>query len=601
MLDQTDKSASLLAGIEIPALTVLSKNSVENPQKSSMDSSDTPSVDEFAALLSVRGKLVGAPPLVGGESQLQTISRSEKALDELRDAEKKSDQPGGTSEVATQADLATGQKRTAENRTALTVATHSPTFRSQPLSDLENAFDVHTGHQADPEHGQRRDVDQRPGLDELSEVLPDPSNSQSALKSRPVKSDIVLHLENSEAVVNSQPDLVQSSGLTELSRSAAQQEAMAVPEPQIPEDASLATSRSGKTATPALAADHVRSTLPAETPSKSAYDLFGEKQEAMLAIFSGNKSGESRAASQAGEGQTEIIMQSRAEKPPHGPIPEQTQPMAKASGSLSTSAGNAIELRLERRVATHSQVTAVKPDNVFLMSAAPVRDQSLFADAPQRVSGVVDVPQPVIEPGGPPANKGALQSGSSTLPFRGAPDHAAAALFDPEVPTSTSHPEMESLSRERGDHAIRAHSSLSARVDAETSRGVIAQVRDIILSSKERLTEVRLSPEELGRVRFTFSAGESPQLVSVQVERADTLDLIRRNLDLLRTELEDAGCGMAETDFLGTFDSQSEHEFHAEEFFICSEQGLQDAEPTAENRSRSVFRASMQGRLDLRL
>lgn len=76
---------------------------------------------------------------------------------------------------------------------------------------------------------------------------------------------------------------------------------------------------------------------------------------------------------------------------------------------------------------------------------------------------------------------------------------------------------------------------------ATTARAVIAQIRDVVVSGDRLGTEVRLNPEELGRVRLTFSGAEAASLVLIQVERPETLDLLRRNLDLLRAELQAEG------------------------------------------------------------
>ena len=53
--------------------------------------------------------------------------------------------------------------------------------------------------------------------------------------------------------------------------------------------------------------------------------------------------------------------------------------------------------------------------------------------------------------------------------------------------------------------------------------------------------EIALSPEELGRVRMAVSPVESGGIVHISVERPETLELVQRNLDLLRRDLKDAG------------------------------------------------------------
>ena len=61
--------------------------------------------------------------------------------------------------------------------------------------------------------------------------------------------------------------------------------------------------------------------------------------------------------------------------------------------------------------------------------------------------------------------------------------------------------------------------------------------------------DITLSPEELGRVRLTVSAAETGITVSIQAERPDTLDLLRRHGDALIADLAAEGFADASLDF----------------------------------------------------
>ncbi|WP_235840950.1 flagellar hook-length control protein FliK [Cereibacter ovatus] len=63
--------------------------------------------------------------------------------------------------------------------------------------------------------------------------------------------------------------------------------------------------------------------------------------------------------------------------------------------------------------------------------------------------------------------------------------------------------------------------------------------------------EVTLRPEELGRVTMTMAQEGDSLRVLVQAERADTLDLLRRNSDQLGAELRQAGFSGASFSFGG--------------------------------------------------
>lgn len=61
-------------------------------------------------------------------------------------------------------------------------------------------------------------------------------------------------------------------------------------------------------------------------------------------------------------------------------------------------------------------------------------------------------------------------------------------------------------------------------------------------------TSLELSPDELGIVRFNISQGERVS-IQVIVERPETLELIRRHIDLFQKELHDMGFGNSEFTF----------------------------------------------------
>lgn len=64
----------------------------------------------------------------------------------------------------------------------------------------------------------------------------------------------------------------------------------------------------------------------------------------------------------------------------------------------------------------------------------------------------------------------------------------------------------------------------------------------------QRITDLTLDPEELGRVRLRLAAGDGVLTVTVIAERGETMDLLRRNIDLLTGELH--RIGYARTEFV---------------------------------------------------
>ena len=67
------------------------------------------------------------------------------------------------------------------------------------------------------------------------------------------------------------------------------------------------------------------------------------------------------------------------------------------------------------------------------------------------------------------------------------------------------------------------------------------QIAAAILSSGSGRTEILLDPQDLGRVRLSLEGNEAGLVVTIQAERSETADLLRRNADLLMQEFRDAG------------------------------------------------------------
>lgn len=68
-------------------------------------------------------------------------------------------------------------------------------------------------------------------------------------------------------------------------------------------------------------------------------------------------------------------------------------------------------------------------------------------------------------------------------------------------------------------------------------------------AEREERVELLLEPAELGRLRFELAPEGDRVMVLISVERQDTLDLLRRNAELLRAEFRDAGFGSADLSF----------------------------------------------------
>ncbi|WP_162300827.1 flagellar hook-length control protein FliK [Alkalilacustris brevis] len=106
--------------------------------------------------------------------------------------------------------------------------------------------------------------------------------------------------------------------------------------------------------------------------------------------------------------------------------------------------------------------------------------------------------------------------------------------------------------------------------------------------------EITLSPEELGRVRLTMSGTEGALSITILAERGETLDLLRRNIELLAQELRDMGFSSLSFNF-----GQGHHGAADDTAPPDHEQGGQPADPVRPAETRHTL--AHEAGLDLRL
>lgn len=77
----------------------------------------------------------------------------------------------------------------------------------------------------------------------------------------------------------------------------------------------------------------------------------------------------------------------------------------------------------------------------------------------------------------------------------------------------------------------------------DLARDVAVQIAQTVTQGGSRSLDVTLQPEELGRLRISMSSEHGALAVTLQADRPETLDLIRRHIDLFAEELRRLGHG----------------------------------------------------------
>lgn len=100
-------------------------------------------------------------------------------------------------------------------------------------------------------------------------------------------------------------------------------------------------------------------------------------------------------------------------------------------------------------------------------------------------------------------------------------------------PLSASRSEMSSTTTTQSNQALPTR--------MELPHHVARQIAEALQAMPNRPVEIRLSPEELGRVRLGVSTVEGNIMVTVLAERPETGDLMRRHISALETAFQELG------------------------------------------------------------
>lgn len=191
---------------------------------------------------------------------------------------------------------------------------------------------------------------------------------------------------------------------------------------------------------------------------------------------------------------------------------------------------------------------------------------------------------------GNPAEKTAsVAASTSTLPVA-IVNEPIQVEFEPLTVKYDTDGELKAASANRGIEPAMARS--------EPPRPVAHQLADAVRTASSGTIEVKLAPEELGRVKLSLTPSEAGLTITVLADRPETLDLIRRNIDVFAQDLRQQGHQNLSFQF-GQQDRNrqnwNEPNDHPEKTEILST----EQRPYAQRAIPSL--ATINGRLDLRI
>jgi len=119
----------------------------------------------------------------------------------------------------------------------------------------------------------------------------------------------------------------------------------------------------------------------------------------------------------------------------------------------------------------------------------------------------------------------------------------AAAPAEASVSLPQVTPEAQALSAEMRP-APSGHQPVFTPAPAASpamAQQVAAQIAEISRPLPDGPLELSLQPEELGRLKLSFSGTEAGLLITVTAERPETLELMRRHIEILSQEMRRLG------------------------------------------------------------
>ena len=124
-------------------------------------------------------------------------------------------------------------------------------------------------------------------------------------------------------------------------------------------------------------------------------------------------------------------------------------------------------------------------------------------------------------------------------------DEMMAAL--PEQSTNDAQTELSEVSDEfaraveRGGSFRATEAATGLTQGARVFRPAAAALAERVSASPSGEVDVRLSPEELGNLRISFTQDDSGLNVVIRADRADTLELLRRHINQFTQDLREQG------------------------------------------------------------
>lgn len=230
---------------------------------------------------------------------------------------------------------------------------------------------------------------------------------------------------------------------------------------------------------------------------------------------------------------------------------------SQAAPATSTNIAASQINRTDNTLVTTAPSQPLTPTSVPLqlneLAQQPSLRRTLIGSQPQESDQLIETDLPVKTPTGSAEVQNNSTQNNSTQ--NSTPTQTSAMVQNTEALQNlavdpTSGPDLVSLENQSidGPTATRQDSNLNR---PEVMRHVAQQMASVARQSPDRPVELILNPEELGRVRLTFTTTDGGINVAVIAERGETTELLRRHIETLAEEFRELGYKDVSFDFSG--------------------------------------------------
>lgn len=166
---------------------------------------------------------------------------------------------------------------------------------------------------------------------------------------------------------------------------------------------------------------------------------------------------------------------------------------------------------------------------------APLQPAVAVPQSPKRQMSEGRLPQPDVQP-------------VKQTPVQTTTPAPLTTMAEPAVAEASLNPELIPLETRTVDSTtIARHDTITHR--PEVARHIAQQLAEAARQMPDRPVELTLNPDELGRVRLTFTMSDGGIHVAVIAERGETMDLLRRHIETLAQEFRNMGYKDVNFDF----------------------------------------------------